>query len=153
MSDDLVKRLRTEPNWMREDYPQSEAADRIEAQAAEITLLRARIAELEAALQKRCEEAERTAIQAAECHARETRRADALQKRVAKLEEALATARREGMEEAARIAENEPELSGPMPAEFEKYSRETLARASCIATKREIAATIRAALEGGKKDG
>lgn len=43
MSDDLVKRLRTEPNWMREDYPQSEAADRIEAQAA-------RIAELEAAL-------------------------------------------------------------------------------------------------------
>ena len=106
-----------------------------------------------AALQKRCEEAERTAIQAAECHARETRRADALQKRVAKLEEALATARREGMEEAARIAENEPELSGPMPAEFEKYSRETLARASCIATKREIAATIRAALEGGKKDG
>ena len=44
MSDDLVKRLRTEPNWMREDYPQSEAADRIEAQAA-------RIAELEAALQ------------------------------------------------------------------------------------------------------
>ena len=50
MSDDLVKRLRTEPNWMREDYPQSEAADRIEAQAAEITLLRARIAALEAAL-------------------------------------------------------------------------------------------------------
>ena len=43
MSDDLVKRLRTEPNWMREDYPQSEAADRIEAQAA-------RIAKLEAAL-------------------------------------------------------------------------------------------------------
>ena len=43
MSDDLVKRLRTEPNWMREDYPQSEAADRIEAQAA-------RIAELEAGL-------------------------------------------------------------------------------------------------------
>lgn len=43
MSDDLVKRLRTEPNWMREDYPQSEAADRIEAQAA-------RIAELEAAV-------------------------------------------------------------------------------------------------------
>lgn len=44
VSNDLVKRLRTEPNWMREDYPQSEAADRIEAQTA-------RIAELEAALQ------------------------------------------------------------------------------------------------------
>ena len=46
MSDDLVKRLRTEPNWMREDYPQSEAADALEAQSAEITRLRAeRIAE------------------------------------------------------------------------------------------------------------
>ena len=45
-----------------------------------------------ATLQKRCEEAERTAIQAAECHARETRRADALQKRVAELEKALITA-------------------------------------------------------------
>ena len=45
MSDDLVKRLRTDPNWMREDYPQSEAADRIEAQAD-------RIAELEAALRE-----------------------------------------------------------------------------------------------------
>ena len=67
MSDDLVKRLRTEPNWMREDYPQSEAADRIETQAARIAALEAavtqcrtlsamlkpqadRIAELEAAL-------------------------------------------------------------------------------------------------------
>lgn len=39
-----------------------------------------------AALQKRCEEADRTALQAAECHAREMRRADALQKRVAELE-------------------------------------------------------------------
>ena len=58
-----------------------------------------------AALQKRCEEAERTAIQAAECHARETRRADALQKRVAKLEEALATARREGMEYAKTLVD------------------------------------------------
>ena len=70
--------------------------------------------------------------------------------RIAELEAALATARREGMEDAAKIAENEPELSGPMPAEFEKYSRETLARASCIATKREIAAAIRAAVGEGK---
>ena len=46
------------------------------------------------ALQKRHEEAERTALQAAECHARETRRADALQKRVAELEGALAAAAR-----------------------------------------------------------
>ena len=70
--------------------------------------------------------------------------------RITELEAALATARREGMEDAAKIAENEPELSGPMPAEFEKYSRETLARASCIATKREIAAAIRAAVGEGK---
>ena len=45
MSDDLGKRLRTEPNWMREDYPQSEAADALETQAA-------RIAGLEAALRQ-----------------------------------------------------------------------------------------------------
>ena len=63
---------------------------------------------------------------------------------------ALATARREGMKEAAKIAESEPELPGPMPAEFEKHSRETLARASCIATKRAIAAAIRAAAGEGK---
>lgn len=44
MSDDLVKRLRTEPNWMREDYPQYEAADRIEAQAARIAELEAQLA-------------------------------------------------------------------------------------------------------------
>ena len=44
MSDDLVKRLRAEPNWMREDYPQSEAADALEAQAAEIARLRAELA-------------------------------------------------------------------------------------------------------------
>lgn len=43
--DDLVKRLRADPNWLREDYSQSEAADLIEAQAA-------RIAELEATLRE-----------------------------------------------------------------------------------------------------
>jgi hypothetical protein len=63
---------------------------------------------------------------------------------------ALATARREGMEEAAKIAESEPELPGPMPAEFEKHSRETLARAACIATKRGIVAAICAAAGEGK---
>ena len=70
MSDDLVKRLRNTPNWMREEYGHYkdglkvydrapfEAADALDAQAAEITRLRA----------------------------------------------ALTTARREGMEEAAKIA-------------------------------------------------
>ena len=62
----------------------------------------------------------------------------------------LATARRDGMEEAAKIAEDEPELPGQMPSEFEKYSRETLARAACIATKRGIVAAIRAAAGEGK---
>ncbi|MFN7640697.1 MAG: hypothetical protein ACK5PR_03020 [bacterium] len=63
---------------------------------------------------------------------------------------ALAPARREGMEEAAKIAESEPEFPGPMPAEFEKHSRETLARAACIATKRGIVAAICAAAGEGK---
>lgn len=54
-----------------------------------------------AALKKRCEEAERTALQAAECHARETRRADALQKRVAELEAENAAFRNNKTEEEA----------------------------------------------------
>ena len=55
----------------------------------EAAALQKRCEEAERTAQKRCEEAERTALQAAECHARETRRADALQKRVAELEGAL----------------------------------------------------------------
>jgi len=62
-----------------------------------------------AALQKRCEEAERTAIQAAECHARETRRADALQARVAELEGVLASIQEywNGADESAMDAAEE----------------------------------------------
>jgi hypothetical protein len=57
MSDDLVKRLRNTPNWMREEYGHYkdglkvydrapfEAADALDAQAAEITRLRALVAE------------------------------------------------------------------------------------------------------------
>ena len=56
MSDDLVKRLRNTPNWMREEYAHYkdglksfdrapfEAAYALEAQAAEITRLRAELA-------------------------------------------------------------------------------------------------------------
>ena len=93
-----------------------------------------------AALQKRCEEAERTAIQAAECHARETRRADALQKRVAKLEEALATARREGMEEAAKMV-----IDLQQETTWEDHHRQGPICTIRNRTAEEIAAAIRAA--------
>jgi hypothetical protein len=79
--------------------------------------------------------------------------ATALQSRIAELEEALATARREGMEEAARIAENEPEPEGEPPIELHGRSVKNIAISSVRATKHSIAATIRAALEGRKKDG
>jgi hypothetical protein len=56
MSDDLAERLRNTPNWMREEYGHYkdglkvydrapfEAADALDAQAAEITRLRAALA-------------------------------------------------------------------------------------------------------------
>ena len=72
--------------------------------------------------------------------------------RIAGLEAALATARREGMEEAARIAENEPEPEGEPPIELHGRSVKNIAISSVRATKHSIAAAIRAALEGGKKD-
>ena len=78
--------------------------------------------------------------------------AAALQARIAELEAALATARREGMEEAARIAENEPEPEGEPPIELHGRSVKNIAISSVRATKHSIAAAIRAALEG-KKDG
>lgn len=98
MSDDLVMRLRVSAAW--EDV--HDAADLIEAQAAEITRLRA----------------------------------------------TLTNARREGMEEAAKIAENYPDLKG---AELlKRFSQVTVARGTNIFTKREIAAAIRAAAKEGK---
>lgn len=72
--------------------------------------------------------------------------------RIAELEAALATARREGMEEAARIAENEPEPEGEPPIELHGRSVKNIAISSVRATKHSIAAAIRAALEEGKKD-
>ena len=121
MSDDLVKRLRNTPNWMREEYAHYkdglrvfdrapfEAADAIEAQAAEITLLRARIAELEAA---------------------------------------LATARRDAMEEAAQIADScaADEVKSAKGKYLEtKWDFESRADAG-----EGIAAAIRAAAGGGE---
>ena len=57
---------------------------------------------------------------------------------------ALATARREGMEEAAKIAEDEPEPEGEPPQELHGRSVKNIAIASIRATKRNIAAAIRA---------
>ena len=76
----------------------------------------------------------------------------ALIARIAELEAALATARRDAMEEAARIAENEPEPEGEPPIELHGRSVKNIAISSVRATKHSIAAAIRAALEGGKKD-
>ena len=73
-----------------------------------------------------------------------------LRDRIAELEAALEDARREGMEEAARIAENEPEPEGEPPIELHGRSVKNIAISSVRATKHSIAATIRAALEGGK---
>ena len=64
--------------------------------------------------------------------------------RIAELEAALATARREGMEEAARIAENEPEPEGEPPIELHGRSVKNIAISSVRATKHSIAAAIRA---------
>lgn len=68
--------------------------------------------------------------------------------RIAELEAALEDARREGMEEAARIAENEPE--GEPPIELHGRSVKNIAISSVRATKHRIAAAIRAAAKEGK---
>jgi hypothetical protein len=70
--------------------------------------------------------------------------------RIAELEAALEDARREGMEEAARIAENEPEPEGEPPIELHGRSVKNIAISSVRATKHRIAAAIRAAAKEGK---
>ena len=67
--------------------------------------------------------------------------------RIAELEAALEDARREGMEEAARIAENEPEPEGEPPIELHGRSVKNIAISSVRATKHSIAAAIRAERE------
>ena len=64
---------------------------------------------------------------------------------ITRLRTALATAQREGMEEAAQIAENEPEPEGEPPPELHGRPVKNIAIASVRATKRSIAAAIRAA--------
>jgi hypothetical protein len=53
-------------------------------------------------------------------------------------------ARRDALEEAARVAENEPEPEGDPPPELHGRSVKNIAIASVRATKRSIAAAIRA---------
>lgn len=117
----------------------------------DVSALQKRIAELEARADRNAAGYARVDAEARRAEFLHKQKIAALEAHIAELEAALATARRDAMEEAAKIAESEPELHDQMPAEFEKYSREILARASCIATKRAIAAAIRAALEGGKE--
>jgi hypothetical protein len=63
----------------------------------------------------------------------------------------LATARKDALEEAARVAENEPEPEGEPPPELHGRSVKNIATASVRATKRSIAAAIRA-LKGEGND-
>lgn len=48
------------------------------------------------------------------------------------------------LEEAAKLADTEPELPGPMPDSLNLLSNEDLARMSCRVTKASIARAIRA---------
>ena len=62
----------------------------------------------------------------------------------AKIGQMIQQARRDALEEAARIAENEPEPEGAPPPELHGRSVKNIATASVRATKRSIAAAIRA---------
>jgi len=68
---------------------------------------------------------------------------------IEKLRVALQTARRDALEEAARVAENEPEPEGDPPPELHGRSVKNIAIASVRVTKRSIAAAIRALGEKG----
>jgi transglutaminase-like putative cysteine protease len=132
MSDELVKRLRNTPNWMREEYGHYkdglkvydrapfEAADALDAQTAEITRLRAAInnALLEPWLDGQLngtwhqepigpnetpEEAVKRLVSVRAEWA--VYKNNCENPEIAELRAALATARREGMEEAAQVLE------------------------------------------------
>jgi hypothetical protein len=69
---------------------------------------------------------------------------DALRAENENLRAALQTARRDALEKAALTAENEPEPEGDPPPELHGRSVKNIAIASVRATKRSIAAAIRA---------
>jgi hypothetical protein len=64
------------------------------------------------------------------------------------LEAKLAEARREELEEAARVANEEPEPGGPMPHCPPEWSVEDVARAAVRATRSAIAGKLRALAKG-----
>jgi hypothetical protein len=68
----------------------------------------------------------------------------------AEVEARITSARKDALEEAALAAENEPEPEGDPPPELHGRSVKNIATASVRATKRSIAADIRALKgEGG----
>ena len=67
----------------------------------------------------------------------------------AEVEARIATAHKDALEEAALVAENEPEPEGEPPPELHGRSVKNIATAAVRATKRSIAAAIRA-LKGEK---
>jgi hypothetical protein len=79
-----------------------------------------------------------------------TARRDALAEIKQDTDELIEQGRQDGMEQAAQIAENEPEPEGEPPPELHGRSVKNIAIASVRATKREIAAAIRAASGEGK---
>jgi hypothetical protein len=62
----------------------------------------------------------------------------------------MENAQRDALEEAARLAEDEPEPEGDPPPKLHGRSVKNIATASVQATKRSIAAAIRAMAKGGK---
>ena len=69
---------------------------------------------------------------------------------ITRLRAELATARREGMEEAAQIALSQPETIGEKLFNASKFQPDLLMTATCISMKRSIATAIRAAAGEGK---
>lgn len=69
---------------------------------------------------------------------------------IMRLRAELATARQEGMEEAAKIALIQPEAIGAKLFNASKFRPDLLMTAICISMKRSIAAAIRAAAGEGK---
>ena len=64
---------------------------------------------------------------------------------------AIEAARREALEEASLIAQNEPEPQGEPPQYIEMFSAGTISRGAIRATKKSIAAAIRALLPAAPK--
>ena len=178
MSDDLLKRLRNTPNWMREEYAHYkdglkvfdrapfEAAYALEAQAAEITRLRAeRNAEISArfkaegefsTMQRRIARQRRALAKMYQRRhdknaALATARRDALAEIKQDTDELIEQGRQDGMEKAAQIADatahaNRVEYPKKWKDRPEGIPHDwSVAWETCAETAEEIAAAIRTA--------